>query len=139
MFDLVSVGIVTIYPEDARMKICPGSTVQYSCHSTKTVSSITWHFICPDQEHGYTESTDNNSKEIRHDCATDEREMFSFTALLMFKHINSITQSNMSITVLRSNYSIVTAWSLRIDCEDSGNYRYLDMPGTFINKNILQA
>ena len=111
------------------MEICPGSTVQYTCHSTRTVSPITWHFICPDQEHGDTASTDNNSKEIRHDCATDEREMFSFTALLMFKHINSTTHSNMSITVPRSNYSIVAAWSLRID---PGYARY------FYKQNILQ-
>ena len=111
------------------MEICPGSTVQYSCHSTGTLSSITWHFICPGQESGYTETIDNNSKEIQHDCPTDEGEMFSFTAMLTYEQINSTTQSNMSITVLRSNYFIVTAHSLRIDCEDSGNYRYLDMPG----------
>ena len=112
------------------MEICPGSTVQYSCHSTGTLSSMTWRFICPGQEYpGSTETIDNNSKEIRHDCATNEGEMFSFTALLTFKHINTTTQSNMSITVPRSNYSIVTASTLKIDCEDSENYRYLDVPG----------
>ena len=128
--DLVSIGITTIYPEDVRMEICPGSTVQYFCHSTGTLSSITWGFICPDQEYpGYSETIDNNSKEIQHDCATDEGEMFSFIAMLTYEQINSTTQSNMSITVLRSDYSMVTARSLRIDCEDSGNYRCLDMPG----------
>ena len=131
LFDLVSIGNTTIYPEDVRMEICPGSTVQYSCHSTGTLSSITWRCICPGQEYpGYSESINNNNREIRHDCPpTDEGEVFSFTALLTFKHINTTTQSNMNITVLRSNNSIVTACALKIDCEDSENYRYLDVPG----------
>lgn len=127
---LLFIGSV-ILSGPGRTLSCPGSSVQYSCEVSPAVNSITWSLTCPDQ-HTITYSVGRNQNDI-HNCSGVDGSRVSFVMSLTFQFhsISSIVtaESNLSISALDTSYLVNSFMSLRVDCEDSGNYKFLDVTG----------
>lgn len=122
------VGSIT-FSGPARILSCPGNSVQYTCTDSSTVSSITWSVRCPDQQGASTTYSVQRDERNTHYChSSSNGENVNFMMSLTFLS-SSITESSLSITVLDADYSIGSFKSLRIGCEDSGVYKYLDITG----------
>ena len=111
--------MTTIEPEEERILLCPGDTVQYLCISPG-VSTITWNLLCPKQPPpGFTISVGSNSNDsLEFNCSG---QTFHSISTFMDK-----ARSSINITVFNS---LMNSQDLMIDCESSGNHRFLEVPG----------
>ena len=116
--------------------------MQYTC-TTSAVSSITWQFYCPDRmldnRATLTASVENNvTINEMLQCISDGVTASTVTVAyrITFKSSLNKSRSNISITILETNYSISTT-SLTIDCENSEAYRYLDFQGQHHGKILI--
>ena len=111
--------MTTIEPEEERILLCPGDTVQYLCVSPG-VNTISWNLLCPEHHSpGFTLSVDsNNDSSLEFNCSGQ-----TFHCITTFMNES---QSSINITVFNS---LMNSQNLRIDCEDSGNHRFLEVPG----------
>ena len=107
---------------------CPGSSVQYSCDVSPAVDSIRWSLQCPNMRATtYSVGRQQSNYNSIHNCSTAG---VSLSTSIAFHSYSSVAaQSNLSISVLVTSYSVNTFRSLRVDCEDSGNFKYLDVTG----------
>ena len=124
-------GVTTISGEETTI-LCPEDTIQYSCQVSNTaVNSITWSLKCPDQQAHHPSSVGpgvgiNNVSE-QYACTASGVDV-TFDLTITFTSSGNSAQSNISIT---ANYTTTAAGfgRLRLDCEESGDYRYLSLAG----------
>ena len=121
-------GKVTISGRETAI-ICPEVTLQYSCQISFAVNSITWSLKCPDQQpHTQSVGIKNNiSLSEQYSCTAGGVDT-TFDLTTTFTSSGNSAQSNISIT---ANYTTTAAGfgRLRLDCEDSEDYRYLNLTG----------
>ena len=124
-------GVLLSGPE--RTLSCPGSSVQYSCDVSPAVNSITWSLQCPNMRATtYSVGRQQSNYNSIYNCSTAG---VSLSTSIVFHSDGSVAaQSNLSISVLVTSYSVNTFRSLRIDCEDSGNFKYMDAKGKLCSR-----
>ncbi len=125
---LVSGTVVVSTP--VRTAVCPGQMVQYSCYTSSLVRRINWNVYC---QEGNVESLPVdlalNGSEGNFECRFSNFEMVSTNYVVTIESNGDGVHSNISITVLNTNYSITSSNTLTIQCESSDQLRYLDLQG----------
>ena len=135
-YECLPLGSVNLFGP-FRALSCPGSSVQYSCQVSPAVNSIPWNVTCPDQPHPFTPSVRVNDDQttVLYHCRGNDGDImviFEITAIAIRSNINDVTQSNKTVTILSTNYSINSLKSLRIGCEGAAHYSYLEITGTYL-------
>ena len=125
---------VTLSGEE-RILACPGEPVHYTCTSPR-VSSITWLLLCQDQQPpAFTFSVGVSNIHDQFSCTSANGGMVSYDLTLIYASNDSMTESNIGITVLEIADSVTHLNSLRISCESQDSYKYLDVTGEDDKKN----
>ena len=126
----VATGLITLNGRESSL-LCPGEEVEYLCHSSTPVSSITWMILCPDNENPPASfSVQNGRRTDSFSCSAGDGDYVSLDLTISYETTDAETWSNLSIIlVLNANYSIGSLNTLKVDCEESRNYRYLELTG----------
>ena len=125
-------GLVTLDGRESSL-LCPGEEVEYFCHSSTRVNSITWMIQCPNNENLTPSfSAENGGRTESLSCTADDGDYADNVSLdltISYATTDDETWSNLNISVLDANYSIGSLNTLKVDCEGSRNYRYLELTG----------
>ena len=119
-----------VFSGDRFTLACPGDTVQYSCYEALD-TPITWGFLCankPRQSPGYRFSI-QMARTKHYNCSSDNEVRPSFSFTFSYASNASGTWSDLSVTLLDTNYSLDSSFWLRIDCRDPENAKYLNATG----------
>ena len=72
----------------------------------------------------------NNRDEAIVVCTSDDSEVAVLNIVVTFMSYEDRGESNISISVMDSNYSISSIKNLTLECnDDTDNYRYIDLIG----------
>lgn len=116
-----------------RISACPGQTEQFSCSSS---GSVNWNIYCPGQllmgRPQFSRAVDisRNRSEGTLMCTSGDSEVVIVHVALTYESYRDRGESNITVSVMDSNYSIFGIKSLTLECnDDSINRRYLDLLG----------
>jgi hypothetical protein len=110
---------------------CPGDEAHYVC-APEMGDYITWNIKCDQQGIFFTPTVSESQSliNVAQNCtSSSSEERVSFTMLMTYASNVSMAWSSLNITVPARNYSVSDLYSLRIDCEDTRDYRYLNVTG----------
>jgi hypothetical protein len=115
---------------------CPGDEVHYVCISKINNNNIiTWNLKCVRDQNLITPAVSESSSPINMPLlctGSSSEERVNYTMLITYASNVSMAWSSLNITVPARNYSVSDLYSLRIDCEDTRDYRYLNVTGNIL-------
>lgn len=110
---------IITFPGERTMLVCPGDTVHYSCSTP--LSTITWSLKCiKPQTTPFTPGVGADAWR----CGD-----VNFNLIVSYASSDGRAWSNMSISVLAIDYSRNRFNGVSIDCENSGEFKYLNVTG----------
>ena len=109
--------------------------VQYTCHVGSN-SCVSWSLYCPGRDTPFSPTTGescNGSEQFS--CSSNGVvTMFNVEVTYSNSELNSGPHSNITIQMLNSSIPESGLMDMRVDCEDSRQYRYLSFEGTSMHE-----
>ena len=106
--------------------------VQYTCY-VHSDTCVTWSLYCPQQNIPYSPnigSSCNGSEQFS--CPSSSGVVTMFGVRVTYSVLHTEVQSSLFIQVLSSSIPENGLMDMRIDCEDSRQYRYLSFEGMHV-------